>query len=367
MILKMFRALGVALAFAAIVQAQRQREDAARSIRISPDLAVLANEDGSDIIVQHREGSGKRTRAMRVRGWELNRLAIDPDVEYVTPDRDLAATVAPWEYMSALGYPFAGLLVPERPFYEGDGVGVAILDSGISTDKYFNGGLLCLGKRIVYEQNFVTNENTANDLYGHGTHVAGIVAGSGDCLSFAAKAMSGIAPKVNLLNMRVLDKRGQGKDSYVIAAIDQADLSQGTGQVQHSRFESVVGTSGAGKLQARSAVPGGGAGLEGRHRGRHCGGQRGTRQQQGHQGLRHDRISWQRSLRDHSGSNAHAGSVGSFRRHRGLVQFQRTGADRPHREAGSGGARQSHCLADGSFPVPGEQLFSELPAAQLPV
>jgi subtilisin family serine protease len=58
------------------------------------------------------------------------------------------------------------------------------------------------------------------DTYGHGTHVAGIIAGSGknSTASRYFYTFKGIAPNVNLVNLRVLDKNGQGTDSWVIAA-----------------------------------------------------------------------------------------------------------------------------------------------------
>ncbi len=63
-----------------------------------------------------------------------------------------------------------------------------------------------------------------NDQYGHGTHVAGLIAGNG-ALSKGGqftRTFTGVAPKAYLLNLRVLDKTGQGTDSAVIEAIEAA-------------------------------------------------------------------------------------------------------------------------------------------------
>src|SRR5207245_6005593 len=63
-----------------------------------------------------------------------------------------------------------------------------------------------------------------NDQYGHGTHVAGIIAGNaaGSTGPSYTHTFRGIAPNANLINLRVLDQNGQGSDSLLIAAIQQA-------------------------------------------------------------------------------------------------------------------------------------------------
>jgi serine protease AprX len=76
----------------------------------------------------------------------------------------------------------------------------------------------------VYNQNFAGGPNTASDLYGHGTHVAGILAGNGMNSRDAnfRKRFIGIADNASLINLRVLDQNGAGRDSAVIAAIEKA-------------------------------------------------------------------------------------------------------------------------------------------------
>src|SRR5207247_1483069 len=76
--------------------------------------------------------------------------------------------------------------------------------------------------RIVYIQDFVGGGT--DDHYGHGTHVAGIVGGNGfrSTCSTCFRTFRGIAPNVNFVNLRVLDKNGVGTDSKVIAPIQKA-------------------------------------------------------------------------------------------------------------------------------------------------
>ena len=56
------------------------------------------------------------------------------------------------------------------------------------------------------------------DDYGHGTHVAGLIAGSGDLSS--GKRYRGVAPKARLVALKVLDQNGAGNTSDVISAIE---------------------------------------------------------------------------------------------------------------------------------------------------
>ena len=107
--------------------------------------------------------------------------------------------------------------------YSGAGIGVAVIDSGINPVQDLADAS---GKsRIVYNQSFVASElSTVTDAYGHGTHVAGLIAGNG--ATSAGKhdyyTIQGVAHNVNLINLRVLDENGAGTDSQVIAAIHQA-------------------------------------------------------------------------------------------------------------------------------------------------
>lgn len=82
-----------------------------------------------------------------------------------------------------------------------EGVGICILDSGIVKHRDFD-------RRIVEFKDFVDGHIFCNDEYGHGTHIAGICAGSG--VSSQGK-YQGIAPKSKLVVGRVLGKNGDGK------------------------------------------------------------------------------------------------------------------------------------------------------------
>jgi subtilisin family serine protease len=96
---------------------------------------------------------------------------------------------------------------------DGQGINVAVLDSGI--DKNHPD---LIGK-VIAEKNFLADEITADDLLGHGTMVAGIIAGSGAASNGRYK---GIAPGAKLISVKVIDGKGDGKVSDIIAGIEWA-------------------------------------------------------------------------------------------------------------------------------------------------
>ena len=107
--------------------------------------------------------------------------------------------------------------------YKGAGIGVAVIDSGISSSADLSGFVFL--SRVVYNQSFVASERlNTNDEFGHGTHVAGLIGGNGtkSTGSHYFHTFMGIAPNVNLINLRVLDGNGQGSDTAVIQAIETA-------------------------------------------------------------------------------------------------------------------------------------------------
>src|SRR5260370_30330417 len=99
---------------------------------------------------------------------------------------------------------------------DGSGIGVAVIDSGIADHQ----DLKSTGRRVRFSVNFVPTESTTDDEFGHGTHIAGIIAGNGEIWSDGAgnDAVRGMAPGASLINLRVLDSTGAGSDSKVSLA-----------------------------------------------------------------------------------------------------------------------------------------------------
>ena len=96
--------------------------------------------------------------------------------------------------------------------YTGQGVTVAELDTGIDTAHPDLQG------KVIASKNF-SDSPDAEDHFGHGTHVASIITGSG---AASGGRYRGVAPDVRLLNGKVLDDNGFGSDSSIIAGMDWA-------------------------------------------------------------------------------------------------------------------------------------------------
>ncbi len=96
----------------------------------------------------------------------------------------------------------------------GAGVIIAVLDSGVASS-------LDLDSRLNSVTSFVPGDTSTNDACGHGTHVAGIIAGSGVCSTGPGftRSFHGIARSSSIVNIRVLDQYGQGTVSSVLAGI----------------------------------------------------------------------------------------------------------------------------------------------------
>jgi len=187
---------------------------------------IVQFKGDADVRVFGRGVAGRRlnqrAQVANVDNRTLENLASDPRVERVMIDRPAFAT------MERTGAAIGATLARQQLSVTGKGIGVAIIDSGISSqpddlNRTRSGNYQ---RHIVHFKDF-TNDTSANlwfnddptDGYGHGTHVAGIVGGSG----FDSDGRrTGVAPNARLVGLKVLDDQGEGYVSDVIAAIDYA-------------------------------------------------------------------------------------------------------------------------------------------------
>ncbi len=151
----------------------------------------------------------------------LSRLKGTGDIEGIEPNY----------YMSAFS-------VPNDPYYKyqwhldligmkeawdypaGAPVIVAVIDTGIAYEQFHDSFPVedLGGSQFVKPYNFVAGNGHANDDHGHGTHVAGTIAQ----LTNNGVGVAGVAPRVKLMPLKVLNSSGYGTISDIAAAIRYA-------------------------------------------------------------------------------------------------------------------------------------------------
>ena len=92
---------------------------------------------------------------------------------------------------------------------DGHGVTTAVLDTGISPHPDLKGRIVAFGD-MLYGKKRMYDDNS------HGTHVAGIIAGSG---GLSSGLYAGIAPASQIVAVKVLDQKGEGKIRFLIEGI----------------------------------------------------------------------------------------------------------------------------------------------------
>lgn len=133
---------------------------------------------------------------------ELADIKADPLVKYVVPDIDLET------YADEVTWSDNMVKAPEswNNGYTGQGVKVAVLDTGIAAHS----DLVVAGR---YDA--VTVGGNANDIYGHGTAVAGIIGARTNGIGIV-----GVAPDISLYAVRVMESSSSGKLSDMIEGLD---------------------------------------------------------------------------------------------------------------------------------------------------
>lgn len=216
------------------------KERAIKGARISPDLseqvgAAPKDEARSRIVLQikgqvsdslnvflkrsdvHSKKELKRfnSKVIEMPSSLVGKLSDFPEVSYISLDREVkslghvsATTGADIVRQQIIGNGITGL--------DGTGIGIAVLDSSI-----YNSHTSFLGNdgnnRLVLHRDFTGEGMNTDDPYGHGTHVAALVAGNN---RIAAAAYTGIAPNAKLINLRVLNREGVGTVSGLLAALE---------------------------------------------------------------------------------------------------------------------------------------------------
>jgi serine protease AprX len=230
--------------------AQNSGNDGRLVGKFAPDLAPVAARAHSaafnetvQVIVQYKQAphSEQEGRVLNLGAHLNHRLGVVKAIALTIPVRALPALEADPEVLSVtVDHPMkelddttdiaTGMPSAWNAGYNGAGVGVAVIDSGINDSHPDLWNSTETHSRVVYRQDFTgtaasSSSGAQHDLYGHGTHVAGIIGGNG---YLSGGNYVGVAPGVNLIDLRALDVNGSGSDSTVIAAIQQAIALQST-------------------------------------------------------------------------------------------------------------------------------------------
>ncbi len=171
-----------------------------------PGRYIVTMRDGGGEVSAAGVGSGAGSSyTASMTAAQARRLAGDPDV-LVEQDRmvSIAATQRNPEWgLDRIDQRGATSSRTFTPMADGNTVHAYVIDTGVRITHQDFGG------RAKYGYDFVSNDATASDCNGHGTHVAGTIGGT----------RHGVAKKVRLVAVRVLNCQGSGKLSDVIRGV----------------------------------------------------------------------------------------------------------------------------------------------------
>jgi serine protease AprX len=215
----------------AMAQSAPPHAGPAKPAKLEATLQRCVGTSQTGVIIRARSGSlpavsslvtgarGKVGRTLKIINAQaatlpcaaLNGIANNPNVEHVSANREIQGA------LERTGATVGATAARSQYGYDGSGIGVAVIDSGVTSrhdDLADDPGAV---QRVRHFVDFVGGQTAAYDDYGHGTHVAGIIAGNG---FDSGGARSGIAPQAHLSVYKVLNGNGSGLISDVIAALD---------------------------------------------------------------------------------------------------------------------------------------------------
>ena len=234
--MKRTRVIPLALLAAGVLATAGNAAGVPRTATASRSISVIitATPGRSDVAVQAvAAAKGKLTRRLNIVNGvtatiderTLASIRRTPGIRSVTLNQSVQPLGAAWNPVTDVGGPknvseIIGSGVYWSNGITGRGVDVALIDSGVRLSDALPANRVLFGPDLSFESQDPAKRNV--DTYGHGTHMAGLIAGRapGVSLDNPSTGFVGVAPDSRIVSVKVADKDGSTDVSQVIAAID---------------------------------------------------------------------------------------------------------------------------------------------------
>lgn len=184
-----------------------------------------------EVIVRFKDAARELPGATRLRDLPLRGTAVykvnksgyalqaaeaweeDADIDYIEPNYVYHAVATPNDPSWSSSWGVAGINAPSIwPFTQGEGVKVAVIDTGVDASHPDLAG------RVLPGADLVNDDGDAGDDHGHGTHVAGTIA----ALVNNGLDVGGVAPQAKIIPIKVLNASGQGYNADIANGVLEA-------------------------------------------------------------------------------------------------------------------------------------------------
>ncbi len=203
------------------------------SARLEVIIQKLVNDGTVEALVSHLGGLVTRDLGMIdafaavVPAQDISELAHSAGVRWVSIDDALQqSNCTTCNSTQANLSSYVGTIQADRLWSEmskkAQPVTVAVIDSGIARHTDLQGADNSNGNtdngasRVLVDAQFPRSSYVPNDKLGHGTHIAGIIAGNGNA---SHGTYIGVAPTSNVVNVKVTDDTGKATTSDIISGL----------------------------------------------------------------------------------------------------------------------------------------------------
>jgi len=205
----------------------------------------IARVGGKDIVKAHIVGhlfceltEEAAEKLSAVPGLKVTPVRTIRSEQVITEETEVlpAALPSPQQELTVLDV-FSIMRDYFTPAITGTGLTVAVLDTGVrKTHKSLVG-------KVVYEYN-TTESPTVDDIFGHGTGVAFLIAGG----IHGSTEKTGVSPGASIMNIKVLSDEGVGTDETIIMGINKvcelAEAARKSGLLPtHDMYPNIINIS----------------------------------------------------------------------------------------------------------------------------